>query len=152
MVAIFICFIFILILTYIICQHIGYYNSLRKSSWADSPILYTILFAISFTFFTIGIFIKFKDNIESIPLYFIIFLFEFLWFVLLYSRMFSNSKIFAFLIFILTGFEIVFMIKSNSPELCWVASPFLFFTLIQIAISEDLSKYNIDYEDLINFH
>lgn len=144
-----ICFILILIMTAFIGRYMGYYNSLTKSSWADSPIIYTILLALSFTFLTIGVFINFKDNVATIPLYFLIFFFEFIWLLSFLNRMYSTAIIISSIIFILSGFEIVLMVNGNSPELCWLASPFLFFSLIQLAITDDISKYNVGHEDMI---
>lgn len=149
-IGILICFIIILIIISIIGQYINYYYSLTKPVWTDSPILYTILLALSLMFLTIGIFVNFKDNIATIPLFFLIFFFEIIWLLSFLNRMYSTSVALSIIIFILTGFEIILLFNGKSRELCWLISPFFFFSLIQIAITDNISKYNISHEDLIN--
>ena len=147
--AIFICFILILIMTAFISMYLGYFNSLSKSTWVDSPILYTILLALTLTFLTIGVFVNFQENISTIPLFFMIIFFQFIWLLSTYSRMYSTSIALGSAIFILTSFEMVFMVSRKSPELCWLASPFFFYSLVQLAITDDLYKYNVSHEDII---
>jgi hypothetical protein len=146
---IFICFILILIILALICRFMNYYNSLTKSTWADSPLIYTFLLGLSLTFLTLGVFINIKENIPTIPLYFMIIFFEFIWLITFYLRMYSISTLITTTIFILTGFEIMYIKNSKNPELVWLISPFLFFSLIQLAITDDISKYNIGYDDII---
>lgn len=148
--AILICFVLILIMTAFISMNLWYFNSLSKSSWVDSPILYTILLALTLTFLTIGVFINFDENIATIPIYFMILFLEFMFLTTSYSRMYTTSIFISSIIFILASFEIVFMVSGKVPELCWLASPFIFFSIIQLAIIDDIYKYNINVEDLIN--
>lgn len=147
--AIFICFVLILIMTAFISMYLGYFNSLSKNTWVDSPILYTILLALTLTFLTIGVFINFQENIATIPLYFMIIFFQIIWLVSTYYRMYSTSICINSFIFILTSLEMIFMVNGKSSELCWLASPFLFYSLLQLAITDDLYKYNVSHEDII---
>lgn len=147
--AILMCFILILIMTAFISMYLGYFNTLSKSTWVDSPILYTILLALTLTFLTMGVFINFDENIVTVPLYFMIIFFQFIWLLSTYGRMYSTSIIIGSAIFILTSIEMILMVNSKSPELCWLASPFLFYSLVQLAITDDLYKYNVSHEDII---
>ena len=67
----------------------------------------------------------------------------------MYHRMYSTSIIISSIIFLLTSLEIVLMISGKSPELCWLASPFLFYSLIQLAITDDIYKHNISHDDIL---
>lgn len=148
-IAILICFVLILIMTAFVSMYIGYFNSLSKSVWLDSPILNTILMSITLTFLTIGVFINYEENIAKIPLYFMIMFFQSIWLLSLYNRMYPTSIVLSSIIFILTSFEMVFMVSGNSSELCWLASPFLFFSLIQLAMTDDIYKHNMSHDDIL---
>lgn len=147
--AILICFVLILIMTAFTSMYLGYFNSLSKNIWVDSPIIITMLMATTLTFLTIGVFINYEENIATIPLYFMIMFFQFVWLLSIYARMYPTSILLGSIIFVLTSFEIVFMVSGKSPELCWLASPFLFYSLIQLAITDDLYKYNVSHDDII---
>lgn len=148
-IAISIMFILILIMTAFISNYIGYFNSLTKNTWVDTPIISTILLALTLTFLTVGVFINYEENISTLPLYFLIMFFEFVWLLSIYGRMYTTSIGIGSIIFILTSFEMVFMVSSKSPELCWLASPFLLYSLIQLAITDDLYKNNVSHDDII---
>lgn len=146
--AVLLCFVLILIMTAFTSMYLGYFNSLTKNTWVDSPIIYTILMALTLTLLTIGVFINYNENIVTIPIYFMILLFQFLWLLSTYDRMYLTGIGFSSAIFILTSFEIVFMVSGKSPELCWIASPYLFYSLIQLAITDDLYKNNVSNNEI----
>lgn len=148
-IAILICFVLILIMTAFTSMYLWYFNTLTKNVWVDSPILNTILMAITLTLLTVGVFLNYEDNIGTIPLYFLILFFQFIWLLSIYNRMYSTSIVIGSFIFIMTSFEMVFMVSGKSPELCWLASPFLFYSLVQLAITDDLYKYNVSHDDII---
>ena len=147
--AILIMFVLILIMTAFISNYICYFNSLTKNTWVDTPIISTILLALTLSFLTVGVFINYEENISTLPLYFLIMFFEFVWLLSLYGRMYTTSIGIGSIIFILTSFEMVFMVSSKSSELCWLASPFLLYSLIQLAITDDLYKNNVSHDDII---
>lgn len=144
-----ICFIIILILVASISYNINHYNILIKDTWCDSPIILTVLLALSLVSLTTAVFVNYEDHLPMIPLYFIILFFELVIFIAASSKMFLTSVSLSAIVFILTGFEMVFSIKSKNPELCWLISPFLFFSLIQLAVSDNLYKYNFDHTDIL---
>ena len=131
----------------ILSLNINHYNYLIKNTWCESPIILIILFALSLTMLTIGIFINYKNNIVTLPLFFMIIFFELILFFTFYSRNYSLSILISSFIFILTSFEIVAMIDHSIKDIYWLCSPFLIFSLIQLAIIDDIAKYNIDYYD-----
>lgn len=134
-----------------ISYNILHFNSLIKDTWVDSPIIFTIILAISLILLTTSVFIDYQNNIPLIPLYFLILFFEIIVFVCASSRMYSTSVIFSTIVFVLTGFEMLYMTKTKNKELSWLMSPFLFFSLFQISICDNIYKNNIDYNDLLEY-
>lgn len=131
--------------------NISYFNSLIKDTWVDSPILLTVLLALTLTCFTLGVFAKYQENIAIFPIYFMILFLELIMFISIYSRMFLTSICISTIVFLLTGFEMLFLLKEKSPELCWMISPFLFYSFIQIAACDSIYKYNLDHSDILNY-
>ena len=142
------CFIIILLLISTLAYNISFYNVLIKDTWCNSPIILIIFLALSLVCLTTSVFINYKDQISMIPLYFLILFFELIIFIVAKSRMFLKSIFISFIIFLLTGLEILFSLKTKNPELCWLISPFFFFSLIQIAIFNNLYINNFDYIDI----
>lgn len=147
-----ICFILILLMISLVAYNLDYYKRLSKDTWIDSPILLTIMLALSLTLLTFGIFIDFKGNFVGVPVYFMILFFEFVWLLSMYYCTYSVATFISCITFLLTGFEMIFLAKNKNPEICWLASPFLFFSLIEIGITDNIYKYNIDHEDIINYY
>lgn len=145
-----ICFVIILILVATIAYNVSFYNDLIKDTWCESPIILTILLALSLVSLTTSVFVNFEDHVAMIPLYFMILFFELVIFIAANSRMFLSSVVISAIVFLLTGFEMVFSIRGKNPELCWLISPFLFFSIIQLAICDNLYKHNFDHIDLLN--
>lgn len=129
---------------------ISFFNSLIKDLWIESPIILTILLALSLTCFTIGVFVKYEENMTVIPIYFMILFLELIMFMSAYSRMFLTSVGISTIIFLLTSIEMIFFVKGKSSELCWLISPFLFYSLVQIAICDNLYKHNLDHIDILS--
>lgn len=144
-----ICFIIILILVATIAYNVSFYNSLIKDTWCDSPIILTILLALSLVSLTTSVFVNYEDHISMIPLYFMILFFELVIFIAANSRMFLSSVVISTVVLLLTGLEMVFSIRDKNQELCWLISPFLFFSIIQMAICDNLYKYNFDHVDIL---
>lgn len=144
-----ICFIIILIIVMIVVYNISFYNSLIKDTWCESPIILVILMALSLVSFTTSVFINYEEHMSMIPLYFIILFLEIIMFIAINSRMFLTSVFVSAIIFLLTGFEMVFLIKGKNPEMCWLVAPFLFYSLVQLGICDNLYKYNFDHLDIL---
>lgn len=147
-----ICFIIILLIISLIAYNLNYYKRLLKDTWLESPILMTIMLALSLTLLTFGVFTDFKNNNIGIPIYFMILFFEIVWLLSIYHRNYSPAILISCITFILTGFEMILLAKSKNPEICWLVSPFLFFSLIEIGITDNIYKYNIDHEDIVNHY
>lgn len=145
-----ICFILILLIVALVIYNIHYYNKLIKETWMDSPILLTILLALSLSVMTVGVFINYRYNIKIIPIYFMILFFEYIWLISNFNRMYTTATCISTVIFLLTSFEMIFLIKSSDPLLCWSVTPFLFMSLLQIYMTDVLYKNNLDHTDLIN--
>ena len=43
-----------------------------------------------------------------------------------------------------------FLIKGSEPKLSLTVLPFLFMNLLQIAITCDLNKHNVNYDDILS--
>ena len=134
-----------------ICCNIGFYQKLRKDTWACSEILLCFFLALSLVFLTLGVFINYEDDMKVIPIYFMILFFEFLWLLSVYWRMFNDSTLIGSIILILVSAETILLFKNKYNELALLATPFLFFSLIQMALSDNLFKYNIDHNDLLQY-
>ena len=143
------CMILILLMVIMVAYNIGFYQKLRKDTWACSEMILCIFFALSLTFLTVGVFIDYKTDIRVIPIYFMILFFEFVWLLSIYSRMFTDSELIGSIILILTSAEIILLLKKDYKELAILATPFLFFALLQMALSDTLYKNNIDHIDLL---
>ena len=144
-----ICFVIILILVATMAYNISFYNSLIKDTWCDSPIILTILLALSLVSLTTSVFVNFEDHVPLIPLYFMILFFEIVIFIAMISRIFLSSVVISAVVLLLTGLEMVFSIRGKNPELCWLISPFLFFSIVQMAICDNLYKHNFDHADIL---
>lgn len=144
-----ICFILILLMVALIIYNLDSFNILIKDTWIESPIVLTILLALSFVIMTLGVFINYNDNIILSPLYFMILFFEYIWLFSIYNRMYLTGTSLSSIIFLLTCFEMVILVKSKEPKLCWTIAPFLFISLLQIAITDSLYKYNLDHNDIL---
>jgi len=101
---------------------------------------------LSIVFLTLGVFLDY--NVIVMSLYFVILLLEFVYLLNVSKRMYLDSKLIGVGIIILTAFETILISKGNQPELAVLATPFLFFTMIQLAISDNLSEFNIDHKDI----
>lgn len=149
-VVLFICFIIILFITSFIACNLDHYNYLIKDTWADAPILLNILLALCLSYLTLAVFIKDYTNNMTIPIYLLIIIFEIIMLITVGLHMHSISILVASLVFIMTCLEMVFFIKRNEKKLCWLVTPFLFFSLLQIAITDNLYSNNVDYTELID--
>lgn len=145
-----ICFILIILMIVLIIYNIDYYNKLIKDTWMESPIILTILLALSLTVMTVGTFINYKDNTAVIPIYLMIIFFEYIWIITTYNRMYTTATAITTIIFLLSSFEMVFLVKGSDPILCWTITPFLFLSLLQIVMTDILYKNNLDHTDIIN--
>lgn len=144
-----ICFILILLMVSLIIYNLNSFNVLIKDKWIESPIILTILLSLSFVIMTLGVFINYEENMSLLPLYFMVIFFEYLWLFTIYNRMYLTGTAISSIIFLLTAFEMVILVKSKESKLCWTIAPFLFITLLQIAINDSLYKYNIDHDDIL---
>lgn len=132
-----------------ISSKINYYNSLIKDTWAEAPLILTILLGLSLTMLTIGVFISFDSNFALLPAYFMILFFEFIWLISMYSRMYSTATVISSFVIILASLETILMVKGDSAMLCWTVAPFLFFSLLQLSLTDNIYKYNIEHDDII---
>lgn len=144
------CILLIIVIATLVGYNINFYRSLKKEIWAESEILLLFFMTVSLVFLTTGIFINFNHDVKSLPLYFLIIFFEFLYLFSVYNRMYLNSELISAFIFILTVSQIIIQIKSKTKEIAWLSTPFLIFSLFQIGLSRSLYNYNVDHIDLIN--
>jgi len=136
----------------VIYQNLEFYHKLRKDTWACSDIILCLLLGISLALLTFGVFIDYKIDIKVIPIYFMILFFEFVWLLSIYWRMFNDATLISSVIIVLVSAETILFLKRDYKELAWLSTPFLFFSLIQFALSDNLFNCNIDHTDLLKYH
>lgn len=137
-------FVFLMIIFILFIMSICIYNSNNmykyiKDDWIDIKLL-SVLYLLSFILFSLSVS---ESNEKFIfPLILLLLILQMLWcFSISLFYKFTYSMIFAALSFIICAI----MMKLIETKLSFGLIPFLFFLLIQVAISINLIHYNIDY-------
>lgn len=147
-VAILICIILIVFMIFLVLYDYGNYERLRKDKWAQSEDILCFFMALSLSFLTIGSIIDYENGLYLLPIFILILLMEFFWIIMMKSRNFCYSIFIGSFISGFVAIETILLSRKKNPELAWLTAPFLFFSLIQIALSDNIYKYNIDHSDL----
>lgn len=147
-VAILICILLIIFMICLVFYGPGNYDRLRKDEWAKSEPILCFFMALSLSFITIGSIIDYENGKYLLPIFMLILVLEFLWIMMMKSRNFCYSIFIGAFISGFAAIETILLSRKSNPELAWLAAPFLFFSLIQIAVSDNIYKHNIDHSDL----
>lgn len=149
LIGIIICILLVIFMIIILFYNDNIYSKLKKDIWLESDIIIFLMVGIFLSLVVIADLCDLSNNLNLIPLLIIIMILEFVWILMLKSRNFFSSILISTLIAGFTAINAILLSISKNKELVFLILPFLFFSFIQIFMSDDIFKNNIDKIEMI---
>lgn len=147
-IGIIICILLIIFMILLLFYSDNLYSTLKKDIWLECDVIIFLMIGVSLSLVVIADLCDLKNNFNLVPLLLAIMILEFLWILMLKSRNFFTSIAIATIIAGFMSINTLLLSVSKNKELVFLMLPFLFLSFIQIIMSDDIFKNNIDKDEI----